>query len=89
MLPQPKARAFKSSFAWQMTSSDGCRATGIARTHLERIMTKAGHKPWPRLLQKLRPSCEADWVEKHPAHVVAPWLRHSPKVAAQHYLMSR
>ena len=74
----------------------GCSASGAAarasvnlRTHLERIITKAGHKPWPRLLQNLRASCETDWVEKYPAHVVAPWLGHSPKVAAQHYLMSR
>ncbi len=59
------------------------------RTHLERIITKAGHTPWPRLLQNLRASCETDWVEKYPAHVVARWLGHSPKVAAQHYLMSR
>jgi integrase len=65
------------------------RATVNLRTHLERIITKAGHKPWPRLLQNLRASCETDWVEKYPAHVVAPWLGHSPKVAAQHYLMSR
>ena len=42
-----------------------------------------------RLLQNLRASCETDWVEKYPAHVVAPWLGYSPKVAAQHYLMSR
>ena len=65
------------------------RASVNLRTHLERIITKAGHTPWPRLLQNLRASCETDWVEKYPAHVVAPWLGHSPKVAAQHYLMSR
>jgi hypothetical protein len=59
------------------------------RTHLERIIVKAGHKPWPRLLQNLRASCETDWVERFPAHVVAKWLGHSPKVAAQHYLMAR
>ena len=28
-------------------------------------------------------------MEKYPSHVVAKWLGHSPKVAAQHYLMSR
>jgi hypothetical protein len=65
------------------------RASVNLRTHLERIITKAGHKPWPRLLQNLRASCETDWVERYPAHVVAKWLGHSPKVAAQHYLMSR
>jgi len=59
------------------------------RTHLERIILKAGHEPWPRLFQNLRASCETDWVERYPSHVVAKWLGHSPKVAAQHYLMSR
>ena len=48
-----------------------------------------GHSLWPRLLQNLRASCTTDWVEKYPSHVVAKWLGHSPKVAAQHYLMSR
>jgi len=43
----------------------------------------------PRGFQNLRASCETDWVEQYPAHVVAKWLGHSPKVAAQHYLMSR
>ncbi len=28
-------------------------------------------------------------MEKYPSHVVAKWLGHSPKVAAQHYKMSR
>ncbi len=59
------------------------------RTQMERIITKAGHAPWPRLFQNLRASRETDWVEKYPSHVVAKWLGHSPKVAAQHYLMSR
>ena len=59
------------------------------RTHLERIVERAGHKPWPRLLQNLRASCATDWVEKYPAHVVAKWLGHSPKVAATHYLQAR
>ncbi|MBM4022552.1 MAG: hypothetical protein FJ284_10010 [Planctomycetes bacterium] len=34
------------------------------RTHLERIIAKAGHESWPRLLQNLRASCETDWLEK-------------------------
>ena len=33
--------------------------------------------------------CETDWVEKYPAHVVAKWMGHSPKIAAQHYLLAR
>ena len=59
------------------------------RTHMERIISKAGHELWPRLFQNLRASCATDWVERYPSHVVAKWLGHSPKVAAQHYLMSR
>jgi len=59
------------------------------RTQLERIIIKAGHEVWPRLLQNLRASCATDWVERYPSHVVAKWLGHSPKVAAEHYLMSR
>ena len=44
---------------------------------------------WPRLFQNLWAPCATDWVERYPSHVVTKWLRHSPKVAAQHYLMSR
>jgi hypothetical protein len=40
------------------------RAAVYPRSHLERIITKAGHKPGPRLLQNLQASCETDWVEK-------------------------
>jgi len=59
------------------------------RTELERIITRAGHEKWPRLFQNLRASCETDWVEQYPAHVVAKWMGHSAKIAAQHYLMAR
>ncbi len=59
------------------------------RTQLDRVIIKAGHEVWPRLLQNLRASCATDWVERYPSHVVAKWLGHSPKVAAEHYLMSR
>ena len=52
------------------------------RTHMERIISKAGHEVWPRLFQNLRASCATDWVERYPSHVVAKWLGHSPKVAA-------
>ena len=58
-------------------------------TQLNRIIRRAGHKPWPRLLQNLRASCATDWVEKYPAHVCAKWLGHSPAVAAAHYLQAR
>ena len=59
------------------------------RTHFERIIAKAGEKPWPRLFHNMRASCATDWVEEYPAHVVASWLGHSPMIAAQHYLQTR
>jgi len=59
------------------------------RTTFTKIVARAGCKPWPRLFQNLRASCEMDWVEKHPAHERAAWLGHSPAIAAAHYLQAR
>ncbi len=59
------------------------------RTHFERIIGRAGLKPWPRLFHNMRASCATDWVERFPAHVVAGWLGHSPMIAAKHYLQTR
>lgn len=59
------------------------------RTTFERIIAKAGVKPWPRLFHNMRASCATDWVERFPAHVVAGWLGHSPLIAARHYLQTR
>ena len=56
------------------------------RTGLERVLTRASVQPWPRMFHNLRASCETDWVDQHPAHVVAGWLGHSPTIAARHYL---
>ena len=59
------------------------------RTHFQRIITRAGFQPWPRLFHNLRASCATDWVERFPNHSVAKWLGHSPLIAAQHYLQPR
>lgn len=59
------------------------------RTGFERIIAKAGVKPWPRLFHNLRASCATDWVERFPNHTVAAWLGHSPVIAAKHYLQTR
>ena len=59
------------------------------RTTFTKIITRAGHEPWPRLFQNLRASCATDWVEKYPNHVVAKWLGHSPRIAATRYLQTR
>ena len=59
------------------------------RTTLEKVILRAGCKPWPRLFQNLRSSCVTDWVQRYPAHEAAAWAGHSPAVAAEHYLMGR
>lgn len=59
------------------------------RTQFERILSKAGVKPWPRMFHNKRALCATDWVEKFPAHTVASWLGHSPLIAARHYLQPR
>jgi hypothetical protein len=59
------------------------------RTQFQRIIHRAGLKPWPRLFQNLRSSCATELVEVHPAHVVAAFLGHSVTVAQRHYLTVR
>lgn len=59
------------------------------RTQFERLIARAGLKPWPRLFHAMRASCACDWVERFPGHVVAGWLGHSPLIAARHYLQTR
>jgi integrase len=46
---------------------------------------RAGVEKWPKLFQRLRQSCENDWREKYPAHVVATWMGHSAAVGERHY----
>ena len=61
-------------------------SSGNLRTSFHKIIERAGHKPWPRLFQNLRGSCETDWVDHYPSHQVASWLGHSPLIAVKHYL---
>jgi len=56
------------------------------QTQLRRILWRAGIDPWPRLFQNLRASCDTDLAARHPAHVCARWLGHTPAIAAKHYL---
>ena len=56
------------------------------RTQLQRIIKKAGVKPWPKLWQNLRSSRETELVERFPIQVVTAWLGNTPAVAMKHYL---
>lgn len=55
------------------------------RTHLLRLLKRAGLESWPRLFHNLRSSFETELLEQFPTHVVAAWLGHSVKVMLKHY----
>lgn len=56
------------------------------RTQLERIIVRAGLKPWPKLFQNLRSTRETELAEEYPMHVVCAWIGNSEAIAAKHYL---
>ncbi|MCE9591915.1 MAG: site-specific integrase [Planctomycetes bacterium] len=64
-----------------------CRGTNAnLRTHLQRIIRRAGLEPWPKLFQNLRSTRETELAEKFPMHVVCKWIGNSQAIAAKHYL---
>jgi len=64
-----------------------CRdASANLRTHLQRIIRKAGLTPWPKLFHNLRASRQTELAEKYPIHVVCQWIGNSRAVAQEHYL---
>jgi integrase len=56
------------------------------RTHLERIIRRAGLEPWPKLFHNLRATRETELAQSFPLHVVCSWIGNSQAVAAKHYL---
>jgi integrase len=62
------------------------RATVNLRTHLQRIIKRAGLKSWPKLWQNLRSTRETELADHFPAHVAAAWIGNSVAVATKHYL---
>lgn len=58
------------------------------RTTFEKIIRRAGLKPWPRLSHNLRASCETNLAATFPMHVVCGWIGNSPDVARRHYLQT-
>ena len=61
-------------------------ANANLRTQLERIITRAGLVPWPKLFQNLRSTRETELAESFPLHVACAWLGNTQTVAARHYL---
>jgi hypothetical protein len=59
------------------------------RTHLLRIMARAGAKPWPKLFQNCRSSGQTELCERWPERIVCTWIGNSRLVAREHYLQVR
>lgn len=57
-------------------------------TKLEKIVTKAGLVPWPKLMQNLRATRERELLAVYPAKDVTSWLGNSPDVANKHSTMT-
>jgi len=55
------------------------------RSQFERIIRKAGLKPWPKLFYNLRAMRETELAETWPGHVVCKWIGNTEKVAREHY----
>jgi len=56
------------------------------RTHMHRIIRRAGLIPWPKLFQNLRATRETELAESWPEHIVCAWIGNSRLVARKHYL---
>lgn len=61
-------------------------ANANLRTQLNRIITRAGLTPWPKLFQNLRATRETELAANYPLHVVCKWIGNSQTVARKHYL---
>lgn len=64
-------------------------STANLRTHMNRIIERAGLEPWPRLFNALRASRATELAAEYPAAVCSAWLGHSAAIAEAHYHMVR
>jgi len=55
------------------------------RTQFDRLIRKAGLKPWPRRFHNLRSSRATELLAEYPTHVVSAWLGHGARVCLKHY----
>lgn len=60
------------------------QATNL-RSQFERILRRAGVKPWARLWVNLRSSRATELADLFPSHICAEWLGHCERVANEHY----
>ncbi len=56
------------------------------RTHMTRIVHRAGLQMWPKPFHNMRASRQTELAESFPLHVVCAWIGNSKAIAAEHYL---
>jgi integrase len=56
------------------------------RTRFNKIIKRAGLRPWAKLFQNLRSTRQTELAQSYPIHVVCAWLGNKAAVAAEHYL---
>ena len=61
------------------------RGDSNLRTTLEKIILRAGLKPWPKLWQNLRASAATDLAKTVPSHIAASICGHTEQIAQEHY----
>ncbi len=61
------------------------RGDSNLRTTLEKIIFRAGVKPWPKLWQNLRASAATDLAKTVPSHIAASICGHTEQIAQEHY----
>ncbi len=60
-------------------------SSGAVIRRVRKLCAKAGVKPWERLWQTLRSSCEKEWAMHFPQYAVSKWIGHSIVVSGRHY----
>lgn len=66
---------------------EGGWANSNLRTHLLRLLRRAGVTPWKRLFHSMRASRQTELERQHPLHVVCAWLGNTEAVAKKNYLL--
>ena len=59
------------------------------RTQFEKLITRAGFTPWPRIFQNLRASRQTELADTFPIQVVCQWIGNTEEIAKAHYLQVR
>ncbi len=58
------------------------------RQRFEKIILRAGVKPWPKIFQNLRSSRETELAQTYSIKAVTDWMGNTPSVALRHYLQT-